>query len=669
MPTGQWSGVLRQIRRAALLQEDGELADGQLLDHFLAHRDETAFEALVRRHGPMVMGVCRRVLRNSHDAEDAFQATFLVLVRKAASVVPREMVGNWLYGVAYRTALGAKTACARRRAKEREMPRREALDEDIWSKLRPLLDHELSHLPDKYRVPIVLCDLESKSRKEAARQLGWSEGTLSGRLARARVLLAKRLSARGLTLSGGALAAGLGGNTALASVPSVLLMSTVKAATLVASGSATAAGMVSIKVSVLMQGVLRAMLITKIKLATIWLLAVGVVGGGVGLISYPTQVAAQGDAKESRPTPSPLPDQAPMTSKSVAVGKTDPKVPALPRRIEPTDIVKIKLGEGVKNLPVHFTSKDVAEFRNMFEERHVVSSSGTIEIMDVSLFVRGQTSEQVKKLLAHLLKSWFGPTYSADLFQDNLKVEVISAKEDGRPIKYYVDVAVIAVEGQRANAGSAEGKVLARPTIVIQDSQVATFTNGKCMPAIPWRPSSSSELMWTGPNVSLKVTDLRGGRLRLETTCEQLSVERNDEQGSRFVTKGVQAVDIVELGDPVVIDLGNDKQEGRHYVVLTVTETERKPQAMQLRKDTRPRIGQIKIVGTQKIPNHAIRAAIPLQSGAILTEADMRRAEKNLARLGVFEVNLEKNIRPTVTVLETDGASAFKDIEIRVKEK
>jgi hypothetical protein len=446
-------------------------------------------------------------------------------------------------------------------------------------------------------------------------------------------------------------------------------MSTVKAATLLASGSAAAAGAVPVKVAILMQGVLRAMVMTKIKLATIWLLVVGVVGGGVGLISYPTQVAAQGDPKESCPAPSPLPDQAPTTSKLVAVGKTDPKVPALPRRIEPTDIVEIKLGEGVNNLPVHFTPKDLLEFRHIFEERHVVSSSGTIEIMDMSLFVRGQTSEQVKELLAHLLKSWYGPT-SADLLQDNLQVEVISAEQDARPIKYHVDLAVIAVERQPANAGwAAEEKVLARPTIVIQDSHVATFTTGKCMPANPWRPSSSSELMWTGPNVSLKVMDLRGGRLRLETTCEQLRVERNDEHGSRFVTKGVQAVDIVELGDPVVIDLGNDKQEGRHYVVLTVTETQRKPPAMQLRKDTRPRIGQIKIVGTQKIPNHAIRAAIPLQSGAILTETDVRRAEKNLARLGVFEVNLEKNIRPTVTVLETDGASAFKDIEIRVKEK
>src|SRR5439155_22313723 len=234
--------------------EVAALTDGQLLDRYVRSREEAAFASLVRRHGPMVWGVCRRVLRGHQDVEDAFQATFLVLVRKAASVVPREMVGNWLYGVAYRTALGAKTACARRRAKEREMPRREALDEDIWSKLRPLLDHELSHLPDKYRLPIVLCDLEGKSRKDAARQLGWREGTLSGRLARARVLLARRLAARRLALSGGALASTLSSSTALAGVPAPLVMSTVKAAALLAAGSVTAAGVVPVKVAVLVHG-------------------------------------------------------------------------------------------------------------------------------------------------------------------------------------------------------------------------------------------------------------------------------------------------------------------------------------------------------------------------------------------------------------------------------
>ena len=155
-----------------------------------ASKDEAAFEALVRRHGPMVLGVCRRVLRNHHDAEDAFQATFLVLVRKAASIVPREMVANWLYGVAYRTALKARSMIARQRVRERqvtEMPEPEAAEpDDCWRDLQPLLDQELSRLPDKYRVPIVLCDLEGKTGKEAARQLGWPEGTVASRLARGR---------------------------------------------------------------------------------------------------------------------------------------------------------------------------------------------------------------------------------------------------------------------------------------------------------------------------------------------------------------------------------------------------------------------------------------------------------------------------------------------------
>src|SRR5438309_6191982 len=304
MPTGRMHGVLRELRRAALLHEGGDLSDEQLLDHFLGEHDEAAFEALVRRHGPMVMGVCRRILHNAHDAEDAFQATFLVLVRKAASIIPRAMVASWLYGVAYRTALGARTANARRRAKEKEMPRREALDQDIWSKLRPLLDHELSHLPDKYRLPIVLCDLEGKSRKDAARQLGWLEGTLSGRLARARVLLARRLSARGLALSGGALASSLSSSTALASVPAPLVMSTVKAATLLADGSVMAAGVVPAKVAILVHGVLRAMMMTKIKIVTVWLLAVGVLGGSVGLVTYPAEVSAQ---SSSKPSPSAIP--------------------------------------------------------------------------------------------------------------------------------------------------------------------------------------------------------------------------------------------------------------------------------------------------------------------------------------------------------------------------
>jgi RNA polymerase sigma factor (sigma-70 family) len=195
---------LQCLRRAALLRDGAGLADGQLLECFVTRREEAAFEAIVRRHGPMVMGVCRRVLGNRHDAEDAFQATFLVLVRKAGAIMSRELLANWLYGVAYNTALKAKAATARRRVCERrgrpalvaEMSETKAAGQDLWSDLRPVLDVELSRLPDKYRVPIILCDLEGKTRKEAARQLGWPEGTLSGRLARGRRLLAAKLTRR-----------------------------------------------------------------------------------------------------------------------------------------------------------------------------------------------------------------------------------------------------------------------------------------------------------------------------------------------------------------------------------------------------------------------------------------------------------------------------------------
>src|SRR5262245_37708928 len=180
--------------QSALTPPEG---DGPLLARFVACRDEAAFAALVRRHGPLVLGVCRRVLRHAQDAEDAFQATFLVLVRKAASIVPRERGANWIYGVAHQTALKARATAARRKGRERQvtgMPEPAVAEQDHWRDLQPLLDEELSRLPDKYRSVIVLCDLEGKSRKETARQLGCPEGTVAGRLARARAMLAKRLA-------------------------------------------------------------------------------------------------------------------------------------------------------------------------------------------------------------------------------------------------------------------------------------------------------------------------------------------------------------------------------------------------------------------------------------------------------------------------------------------
>jgi RNA polymerase sigma factor (sigma-70 family) len=277
MPTRSLSKVLHRLGRTAL---PGEEADPQLLDRFLHGGDECAFAALLRRHGPMVLGVCRRVLGHFHDAEDAFQATFLVLARKAASVVKRESVSCWLHGVAYHTALRAGAAIGRRRARERqvdEMPHPEVAPAEAqdW---RPLLDRELSRLPEKYRAAVVLCDLQGRSRREAARLLNVPEGTLSSRLAAARQMLAKRLAGCGLALSGGALAAALSQGAASARVPAALVSSTARAAVLVAAGQLAA---VSAPAVVLMKGVMKAMLLKKLRVVVgvvTVLLALGAVG-------------------------------------------------------------------------------------------------------------------------------------------------------------------------------------------------------------------------------------------------------------------------------------------------------------------------------------------------------------------------------------------------------
>jgi RNA polymerase sigma factor (sigma-70 family) len=280
--------ILTRLRRAALLPND-DVSDGQLLAQFIGERDEGAFETLVKRHGPMVLGVCLRLLGNTHDADDAFQATFLILVHKAASLKYCELVGNWLYGVAYKTALAARAKNSRRRSKEKQviqMPEPAVTPPDDWSDLHPLLDQQLSRLSAVYREAVVLCDLEGMTRKEVARKLGIPEGTISSRLTTARRQLAKRLGRHGLTLLGGSVAIILSQSAVSAGVPTSLVASTVKAAAAVAAGSATA-GAVSANVVALTEGVLKTMFLFKVKTVTAvvlaFLLATGVVLVGQAL--------------------------------------------------------------------------------------------------------------------------------------------------------------------------------------------------------------------------------------------------------------------------------------------------------------------------------------------------------------------------------------------------
>ena len=268
------SHLFAPLRRMALATDAVGRTDGELLTVFVESYNPAAFAELVRRHGPMVLGVCRRVIGDSHLAEDAFQAVFLVLARRANVVRPRAQVGNWLYGVAYRTALKAKALRAKRATRETSMasaPQPIApTSAEIWSDLRPILDAELAKLPDKLRLPIVLCDLEGRPQREVAKQLGIAPATLAGRIGKARQLLAERLTERGITLSAGGLALVLAGQ-ANATVPPVLVEAVIEVAILAAAGGPLA-GSVPANVIHLTDGVLRMMLVTKLKAATVGML-------------------------------------------------------------------------------------------------------------------------------------------------------------------------------------------------------------------------------------------------------------------------------------------------------------------------------------------------------------------------------------------------------------
>ncbi|HEV3387108.1 MAG TPA: sigma-70 family RNA polymerase sigma factor [Gemmata sp.] len=273
MADRQINGIAQEILRLNREDEIG-LTDGQLLDSFVHRGDQTALAAIVERHAPMVWGVCRMLLHRHHDAEDAFQATFLVLVRKAVTIRDKESLANWLYGVGRQTAIRLRAIVARQQRREEQMVNgaEPAVSESVNdNELPAMLYQELSALPKKYRILIILCDLEGKSRKAVARQLGCPEGTVKGRLARARAMLAKRMSRRGLAVQGGTLATMLAHIASTASVPPTVVSSVIDVVTHFAVGR-TISGTISTQVADLTRGVLKTMLLNKLKLVTVALL-------------------------------------------------------------------------------------------------------------------------------------------------------------------------------------------------------------------------------------------------------------------------------------------------------------------------------------------------------------------------------------------------------------
>ena len=298
--------ALRHIR--TLTGSPGvDASDGQLLERFVLRREEAAFAALLRRHGPMVLGVCRRVLGRLQDAEDAFQATFLLLARKAGAIRKQESVGSWLHGVAHRLALKAKGQDGRRQTHERRAGSMRKTDSGVqaaWKDLQEALDEALQRLPAHYRAALVACHLEGRTHEEAARQLGCPLATLRSRLTRGRKLLRTELVRRGLTLSAGAVGVALLATSAEATAPALLVNATLKAALHFAC-KRTTSGAVSTAAAALAEEGIKAMATTKMKMLAILLAALSLVGVGVGAAAQQAAAAKPPEAKPAAPNADP----------------------------------------------------------------------------------------------------------------------------------------------------------------------------------------------------------------------------------------------------------------------------------------------------------------------------------------------------------------------------
>jgi RNA polymerase sigma factor (sigma-70 family) len=300
------ASTLGQIRALFSAGVAGGLTDAELLERFAVREGEAAelaFGALVERHGPMVLRVCRQVLRDGHAAEDAFQAAFLVLARRAHSLHVGGTLAPWLQQVAWRTSSRLRRTAARRRFHERKAAEArahaEAAGDHAWDDLGEALHDEIGRLPARFRVPLVLCYLEGLTSEQAARQLGWPAGTVRSRLTRGREELRRRLSLRGIAPSAAALAAALVPGSAWAAVPAGLADETARMATLVAAGR-VAAGTVPAAILVLTEGVLHAMAITKWKMAALALLASCILASGALVSAQQSADSAPTQAEPDR---------------------------------------------------------------------------------------------------------------------------------------------------------------------------------------------------------------------------------------------------------------------------------------------------------------------------------------------------------------------------------
>jgi RNA polymerase sigma factor (sigma-70 family) len=340
-PLGRFVQYFRQ--RLVVTPTEG-VSDGQLVERFARQNDEAAFDALMQRHGPMVLSVCQRVLRRVQDVEDTFQATFLMLVREAGSLRKRASVASWLYRVAYRLALRMSADVGTRPAPDRRGEARAPVAPEVeaaWSELKAILDEELDRLPAKYRAPLVLCYLEGKTHEEAAQELHWPPGTVKGRLSRARDMLRKRLTRRGLAPVAGSFAAVLAANTPSAAVPATLAIAARKAG--------LAPPCITPRIAALVDGHTRALLFAKLRTAAAVVLVTGLLAGGASLLVHQLW---SGNPETPAAINPPLPDgdaEIPAVA-SAPRERTDALGDLLPREaLARLGTVRLRIGSPVYN--------------------------------------------------------------------------------------------------------------------------------------------------------------------------------------------------------------------------------------------------------------------------------------------------------------------------------
>lgn len=429
MSTHRLDTGLRQVRRLLTDRHIRGLSDADLLGRFCETGDEAAFEVLVWRHGPMVLRHCRRLLRHTQDAEDAFQATFFTLARKANSIRRADQLNSWLYRVAYRIALEARTRAARRDKHERPGLADAAApsDDTACEELCLALDQEIDGLPEKYRLPVLLCYLQGCTVTEAARQLMCPQGTVMTRPAWARKRLQTRLTRRGLTLTGGLAAAALAGET-LAAVPEALTQTTIVTALSETAGAASASA------AILAQGVMKAMLWTKVKMATVALAAVVVVSVG-GLFGYRT-VLAQQTQDHARPNglavqpPHPRLDDEKRVQDDLKRGQLQFRLTEVERQIKVLDQQKSQL------------AKERAELQAKLRQSLLVAPPAPVNRRLIEL------ATPMEGIMAAIGQSWKSG--------DHVKEGQLLARVDDRPARAEFTIKKAQVEARKAEVRAAE---------------------------------------------------------------------------------------------------------------------------------------------------------------------------------------------------------------------